>query len=90
MDILQKRFGVLMCAAKNNRQDVLEELLELLDRVDLEMTDTEDNTCLHHAAAAGHAAVVDRLLALGARINAANKVICSGILYREFRQTNLL
>ncbi|XP_049791659.1 ankyrin repeat and death domain-containing protein 1A-like isoform X4 [Schistocerca nitens] len=69
----KKQYTLLMCAARNNRVDVLELLLETLEDVRLDATDAEQQTALFHAAQGGHAAVVQRLAAAGARADVRDK-----------------
>lgn len=63
-----------MCAAKNNRLDVINFLLDTLEDVVIDDVDIENQTALHHAAAGGHIDVVKRLVEIGAEVNAKDKV----------------
>lgn len=63
-----------MCAAKNNRLDVVEFLLDTLEDVKVDAVDNEGQTALFHAAMGGHAAVAMRLVEAGATIDKRNKV----------------
>ncbi|XP_024085690.1 ankyrin repeat and death domain-containing protein 1A-like, partial [Cimex lectularius] len=69
----KKQYGVIMCAARNNRVDVVEYLISKLDNFDLEDVDFEGNTSLHQASLGGHYQIVKKLLGLGANPNAVNK-----------------
>ncbi|KAL1117602.1 hypothetical protein AAG570_003917 [Ranatra chinensis] len=70
----RKEYDVVMCAVRNNCVEVVDLLVETLERLDLTARDVEGNGALHHAASAGHAAIVDKLLSLGADPNATNKL----------------
>lgn len=63
-----------MCAARNNRLDVINFLLETLEDVVIDEIDVENQTALHHAAGGGHIAVVKKLVEIGAEVNAKDKV----------------
>lgn len=63
-----------MCAARNNREEVVDFLLETLENIDLETVDHEGQTCLHQAAAEGHEKIVSKLLSLSANPNPVDKV----------------
>lgn len=63
-----------MCAAKNNRLDVVEFLLDTLEDVKVDSIDLEGQTALFHAAMGGHACVVRRLVEAGAALDKRNKV----------------
>lgn len=57
---LQKQQTLLMCATKNIR--VVKFLLDTLENIDLEATDIEEKTALHHAAQGGHLQTVTKLV----------------------------
>ena len=63
-----------MCAAKNNRLDVIDFLLENLEDVNVDAVDHEGQTALFHAAMEGHPSVVRRLVEIGAMLDKRNKV----------------
>lgn len=63
-----------MCAAKNNRLEVVNFLLDNLDNVDLNAVDIERQTALHLAAVGGHIEIVQKLVHLGANPTAVDKV----------------
>lgn len=63
-----------MCAAKNNRLDVVEFLLDTLEDVRVDAVDLEGQSALLHAAMGGHATVVRRLVEAGASPDKRNKV----------------
>jgi ankyrin repeat protein len=63
-----------MCAARNNRLDVVNFLLETLEELQVDVEDAEQQTALFHAAHGGHHNVVKRLIEAGARIDTRNKV----------------
>lgn len=70
-----------MCAARNNRADVVDFLVDTLENIKLEAIDYEGQTSLHHAAQAGHYQIVQKLLKLGANPNATNNV---SVIYKFF------
>lgn len=63
-----------MCAAKNNRLDVVNFILDNLDVVDLNAVDVDQQTALHHAAIGGHLEIVEKLVHLGAIPTVIDKV----------------
>lgn len=72
-----------MCAARNNREDVVDYLLETLENIDFEAADNEGLTCLHQASAEGHGRIVSKLLALSGNPNSTDLVqlyFCFNIL----------
>jgi ankyrin repeat protein len=71
---LQKHYSLLMCAARNNRSDVVDFLLDTLDDMKVDAVDLEQQTALFHAALGGHAGIARRLVEAGARTDVRNKV----------------
>lgn len=71
---VQKQNTLLMCAAKNNRLDVVNFILDNLDVVDLNAVDVDQQTALHHAAVGGHLEIVEKLVHLGAIPTVVDKV----------------
>lgn len=63
-----------MCAAKNNRLEVVDYLLDTLEDVRVDAADIEGQTALFHAAMGGHTGVVRRLVEAGATLDRRNKV----------------
>lgn len=63
-----------MCAAKNNRLEVVNFLLDNLDSVDMNAVDVDQQTALHHAAIGGHIEIVQKLVHLGSNPTAVDKV----------------
>ena len=66
-----------MCGARSPREEVLDVVLGTIAepvKEALEATDQDEQTALFHAAQAGNANAVDRLLQVGADLNATNKV----------------
>lgn len=63
-----------MCAAKNNRLEVVNFLLDNLYSVDLNAVDVDQQTALHHAAVGGHLEIVEKLVHLGAVPTTVDKV----------------
>lgn len=63
-----------MCAAKNNRIDVVDFLLDALEDLRLDAIDVEGQTALFHAAMGGHAIIVKKLIEIGALLDKRNKV----------------
>lgn len=74
-----------MCAARNNRLEVVNFLLDNLDRVDLDAVDIDHQTALHHAALGGHIEIVQKLVHVGANPTTVDKVmlfeICIALTY---------
>ena len=64
-----------MCAARNNRADVVDFLLDTLEDIKVDAVDLEQQTALYHAALGGHAGIVRRLVEAGAKTDTRNKVI---------------
>lgn len=64
-----------MCAARNNRVDVVNFLLDMLEDVRVDAVDIDGQTALFHAAIGGHKSVVKRLIEVGASPDKRNKVI---------------
>ncbi|XP_075210375.1 uncharacterized protein LOC142317714 [Lycorma delicatula] len=56
----KKQQTLLMCATKNIR--VVKFLLDTLENIDLEATDIEEKTALHHASQGGHLQTVTKLV----------------------------
>ncbi|KAF4531600.1 hypothetical protein B566_EDAN010066 [Ephemera danica] len=71
--LLKKQYTLLMCAARNNRLDVVNFLLETLEELQVDVTDSEQQTGLFHAAIGGHHDVVRRLIEAGARADTRDK-----------------
>jgi ankyrin repeat protein len=63
-----------MCAARNNRSEVVDFLLDTLEDLKMDAVDLEKQTALYHAALGGHAGIVRRLVEAGAKTDARNKV----------------
>lgn len=63
-----------MCAARNNRSEVVDFLLDTLEDLRVDAVDLEQQTALYHAALGGHAGIVRRLVEAGAKTDARNKV----------------
>jgi ankyrin repeat protein len=63
-----------MCAARNNRSEVVDFLLDTLEDIKVDAVDLEQQTALYHAALGGHAGIVRRLVEVGAKPDARNKV----------------
>lgn len=66
----------MICAAKNDRVDVVDFLLDTLEDVRLDAVDMDGQTALYHAAMGGHYDVVRRLVEAGATPDKRNKVSC--------------
>lgn len=64
----------MICAAKNDRVDVVDFLLDTLEDVRLDAVDVDGQTALFHAAMGGHYDVVRRLIEAGATPDKRNKV----------------
>lgn len=73
--VFQKQYTLLMCSARNNRLEVVNFLLDNLDRVDLDAVDMDHQTALHHAALGGHIEIVQKLVHVGANPTTVDKVI---------------
>lgn len=71
---MQKQYTLLMCAARNNRSDVVDFLLDTLEDIKVDAVDLEHQTALYHAALGGHAGIVRRLVEAGAKTETRNKV----------------
>ncbi|XP_060527363.1 ankyrin repeat and death domain-containing protein 1A-like isoform X2 [Cylas formicarius] len=67
------QYTLLICAARNNRCDVVDYLLETLEDVHLDAVDAEGQTAIFHAASNGHGAIVRRLVEVGAATDKKNK-----------------
>jgi ankyrin repeat protein len=63
-----------MCAARNNRSDVVNFLLDTLEDIKVDAVDLEQQTALYHAALGGHVGIVRRLVEAGAKTESRNKV----------------
>lgn len=72
--INKKHYTLLMCAAKNNRLDVVDYLLETLEDVRIDALDLEGQSALFHASMGGHFLVVRRLVEAGSTADKRNKV----------------
>lgn len=70
----QAQYTLLICAARNNRADVIDFLLDTLEDVLIDAVDGDGQTALFHAAANGHACIVKRLIEMGAGLDKKNKV----------------
>lgn len=71
---LQKHYTLLICAARNNRVDVVDYLLDTLEDVRVDAVDIEGQSALFHAALGGHLNIVKRLIDIGASPDRRNKV----------------
>ncbi|XP_049820265.1 ankyrin repeat and death domain-containing protein 1A-like isoform X2 [Aethina tumida] len=69
----KKHYTLLMCAARNNRVDVVNFLLDMLEDVRVDAVDIDGQTALFHAAIGGHKSVVKRLIEVGASPDKRNK-----------------
>ncbi|XP_044756655.1 ankyrin repeat and death domain-containing protein 1A-like isoform X2 [Coccinella septempunctata] len=69
----KKGYTILMCAARNNRIEVIDFLLDSLEDLKINAVDNEGQTALFHAALGGHTIVVQRLIDRGAIIDTKNK-----------------
>ncbi len=78
---------MLMCAAKNNRLEVVNFILDNLDSVDLNALDIDQQTALHHAAIGGHLEIVEKLVHLGAVPTVLDKVNIDFILRKIFERS---
>ncbi|XP_018577146.1 ankyrin repeat and death domain-containing protein 1A-like [Anoplophora glabripennis] len=67
------QYTLLMCAARNNRVEVVDFLLDTLEDVKIDAVDADGQTALFHAALFGNAAVVRRLIEVGAQLDRKNK-----------------
>lgn len=82
--LLQKHYTLLMCAAKNNRIDVVDFLLDTLEDLRLDAIDIEGQTAVFHAAMGGHSFIVKKLIEMGALLDKRNKVSCFVYRYRLY------
>ena len=65
-----------MCAAENNRLDVVKFLLDdIKTNIDVNAVDTDQQTALHLAATGGHTEIVRELVHMGASLTLVDKVI---------------
>lgn len=70
----QKHYTLLMCAARNNRIEVVDFLIDTLEDTRVDAVDIDGQTALFHAAMGGHVGIVKRLIELGANLDKRNKV----------------
>lgn len=63
-----------MCAARNNRVQVVDYLLDTLEDVKIDAVDVDGQTAIFHAALFGHACIVRRLIEMGTTVDRKNKV----------------
>lgn len=63
-----------MCAARNNRAEVVDFLIDTLEDTRVDAVDIDGQTALFHAAIGGHVQIVKRLIDLGANLDKRNKV----------------
>lgn len=63
-----------MCAARNNRIEVVDFLIDTLEDTRVDSIDIDGQTALFHAAMGGHVTVVKRLIELDANLDKRNKV----------------
>lgn len=63
-----------MCAARNNRIEVVDFLIDTLEDTRVDAVDIDGQTALFHAAMGGHVAIVKRLIELEANLDKRNKV----------------
>ncbi|XP_018323307.1 ankyrin repeat and death domain-containing protein 1A-like isoform X4 [Agrilus planipennis] len=68
-----KNYTLLICAAKNNKLEIVNYLLDTLEDIRVDCGDVEGQTALHHAAVGGHLEVVKKLLDVGATVDKRNK-----------------
>lgn len=73
--VLQKHYTLLMCAARNNRSEVVDFLLDTLEDIKVDALDHEQQTALYHAALGGHIGIARRLVEAGAKTETRNKVL---------------
>ena len=78
--VFQKHYTLLMCAARNNRSEVVDFLLDTLEDIKVDASDHEQQTALYHAALGGHAGIVRRLVEAGAKTETRNKVLSNIII----------
>ena len=78
--LLQKHYTLLMCAARNNRREVVDFVLDTLEDIKVDAVDLEQQTALYHAAQGGHAGIVRRLVEAGAKTETRNKVLSNIIV----------
>ncbi|XP_066137418.1 ankyrin repeat and death domain-containing protein 1A-like isoform X1 [Euwallacea fornicatus] len=71
--VTKAQYTLLICAARNNRAEVIDFLLDTLDDVQIDAVDADGQTALYHAAANGHVIIVKRLLEMGASLDKKNK-----------------
>ncbi|XP_076260558.1 uncharacterized protein LOC143196611 isoform X1 [Rhynchophorus ferrugineus] len=71
--VTKARYTLLICAARNNRANVIDFLLDTLEDVHIDAIDADGQTALFHAAANGHACIVKRLIEMGASLDKKNK-----------------
>jgi ankyrin repeat protein len=69
-----------MCAARNNRSEVVDFLLDTLEDIKVDAMDLEQQTALYHAALGGHAGIVRRLVEAEAKTETRNKVMSNIIV----------
>ncbi|ERL84740.1 hypothetical protein D910_02165 [Dendroctonus ponderosae] len=67
------QYTLLTCAARNNRAEVIDFLLDTLEDVQIDAVDGDGQTALFHAAANGHVSIVKRLIEMGASLDRKNK-----------------
>jgi ankyrin repeat protein len=77
-----------MCAARNNRSDVVDFLLDTLEDIKVDAVDLELQTALFHAALGGHAGIVQRLAEAGAKTDVRNKVPLHTVAQFRFPQAS--
>lgn len=70
----QKQFTLLICAAHNNKVEVVDYLLTTLPDLEVDAKDSDGQTALYHAALGGHRAVLQRLVEANADPDTKNKV----------------
>ncbi|KAH1005942.1 hypothetical protein HUJ04_006838 [Dendroctonus ponderosae] len=71
--VTKAQYTLLTCAARNNRAEVIDFLLDTLEDVQIDAVDGDGQTALFHAAANGHVSIVKRLIEMGASLDRKNK-----------------
>jgi ankyrin repeat protein len=77
-----------MCAARNNRIEVVDFLIDTLEDTRADAVDVDGQTALFHAAMGGHVTIVKRLIDLGANLDKRNKVSRKESAFRKMSRIN--